>query len=287
MATAADPRVHLRPDRDHRPVLVQRRPGRDAGRSAVSRSTGTSGRSTTRASGRRSTTSLQAAIGATTCRAHPGVAASRSRSSAISFFGRDAVSFVVILPLALPGHRDRHRPQHGVPGDRARLRPADDHHRPRHVLRRRHLQQRRSPACGGPPRSIEEASMDLGADTFATFRRVTLPAIRTALIAGALLAFALSFDEIIVTNFTSGAGTQTLPIWIFTQLPAPEPAAARQRRGRLRPAPVDPAGLPLGATDEGSGGDRTDLTGRAGIRTSRSTACRPPPRGRSRPGLRS
>ena len=53
--------------------------------------------------------------------------------------------------------------------------------------------------------TLEEASGDLGADTFMTFRRITLPAIRTALVAGALLAFALSFDEIIVTNFTAGA----------------------------------------------------------------------------------
>ena len=54
-----------------------------------------------------------------------------------------------------------------------------------------------------------------------TFRRVTVPAIRTALIAGALLAFALSFDEIIVTNFLAGPGTQTLPIWIFTNYSRP------------------------------------------------------------------
>ena len=51
--------------------------------------------------------------------------------------------------------------------------------------------------------------------------RMTGPAIRTALIAGALLAFALSFDEIIVTNFTAGAGTQTLPIWIFNNYQRP------------------------------------------------------------------
>jgi putative spermidine/putrescine transport system permease protein len=63
--------------------------------------------------------------------------------------------------------------------------------------------------------------MDLGADTLMTFRRVTFPAIRSALLAGALLAFALSFDEIIVTNFTSGAGTQTLPLWIFTNYQRP------------------------------------------------------------------
>ena len=63
--------------------------------------------------------------------------------------------------------------------------------------------------------------MDLGADTFQTFRRITFPAIRTALLAGALLAFALSFDEIIVTNFTAGACVQTLPIWIFTNYQRP------------------------------------------------------------------
>ena len=66
--------------------------------------------------------------------------------------------------------------------------------------------------------SFEEASADLGAHTWQTFRYVTLPNMRTALVAGALLAFALSFDEIIVTTFTIGAGEQTLPIWIFTNL---------------------------------------------------------------------
>ena len=65
------------------------------------------------------------------------------------------------------------------------------------------------------PRSPEEASADLGADEFATFRRVTLPSMGTALLSGGLLAFALSFDEIIVTNFTAGAGTQTIPMWIY------------------------------------------------------------------------
>ena len=56
--------------------------------------------------------------------------------------------------------------------------------------------------------------MDLGAGSFTTFRLVTLPTIATALISGALLAFALSFDEVIVTTFTAGA-QNTLPIWIF------------------------------------------------------------------------
>lgn len=56
--------------------------------------------------------------------------------------------------------------------------------------------------------------MDLGAGGWMTFRRVTFPAISTALVAGALLAFALSFDEVIVTTFTAGA-QNTLPLWIF------------------------------------------------------------------------
>ena len=54
-----------------------------------------------------------------------------------------------------------------------------------------------------------------------TFRRVTLPGMRTALLAGGLLAFALSFDEIIVTNFTAGAGTQTIPMWILSAIQRP------------------------------------------------------------------
>ena len=66
--------------------------------------------------------------------------------------------------------------------------------------------------------SFEEASADLGAHTWQTFRFVTFPSMKTALAAGALLAFALSFDEIIVTTFTIGAGEETLPIWIFRNL---------------------------------------------------------------------
>jgi putative spermidine/putrescine transport system permease protein len=66
-------------------------------------------------------------------------------------------------------------------------------------------------------RNIEEASMDLGADTWQTFRYITLPVIRTAVLAGGLLAFALSFDEIVVTIFTAGT-QETIPIWIFNHL---------------------------------------------------------------------
>jgi len=72
--------------------------------------------------------------------------------------------------------------------------------------------------------SFEEASADLGADAFQTFRYITLPLTRSALFAGGLLAFALSFDEIIVTTFTAGPGITTLPIWIFNNLFRPNQA---------------------------------------------------------------
>jgi putative spermidine/putrescine transport system permease protein len=72
--------------------------------------------------------------------------------------------------------------------------------------------------------SLEEASSDLGAGAWTTFRLVTFPQLRSALLAGGLLAFALSFDEIIVTTFTAGSGVTTLPIWIFENLFRPNQA---------------------------------------------------------------
>jgi putative spermidine/putrescine transport system permease protein len=68
--------------------------------------------------------------------------------------------------------------------------------------------------------SLVEASMDLGANVFQTFRYVLLPQLGTALLAGGLLAFALSFDEVIVTTFTAGQQT-TLPIWMLQELIRP------------------------------------------------------------------
>src|SRR5262245_14912241 len=67
------------------------------------------------------------------------------------------------------------------------------------------------------PNSWLEASMDLGADGWQTFRYIVLPQMATALLAGGMLAFALSFDEIIVTLFTAGHD-RTLPIWFFNEL---------------------------------------------------------------------
>jgi putative spermidine/putrescine transport system permease protein len=68
--------------------------------------------------------------------------------------------------------------------------------------------------------SLVEASMDLGANSFQTFRHVVLPNVATALLAGGMLAFALSFDEVIVTTFTAGQ-QETLPIWMLSQLLRP------------------------------------------------------------------
>jgi putative spermidine/putrescine transport system permease protein len=68
--------------------------------------------------------------------------------------------------------------------------------------------------------ALVEASMDLGANSFQTFRYVVLPNIATALLAGGMLAFALSFDEVIVTTFTAGQ-QQTLPIWMLAELLRP------------------------------------------------------------------
>ena len=72
--------------------------------------------------------------------------------------------------------------------------------------------------------SVEEASADLGAGGWTTFRLVTFPLMRSALVAGAILAFGLSFDEIIVTTFTAGPGVETLPIWIYQNLFRPNQA---------------------------------------------------------------
>lgn len=69
--------------------------------------------------------------------------------------------------------------------------------------------------------NLLEASADLGAHGTQTFRYVTFPLMRSALVAGGILAFALSFDEIVVTTFTAGAGFQTLPVWIYSNFSRP------------------------------------------------------------------
>jgi putative spermidine/putrescine transport system permease protein len=129
------------------------------------------------------------------------------------FFGREAVSFLLVLPIALPGIITGMALNSffSFASVTLSLTTIVVGHATfcivvvyNNVLAR--LRRTQS--------SLIEASMDLGADGWQTFRYVTLPVIATALVAGGLLAFALSFDEIVVTIFTSGA-QNTLPIWIF------------------------------------------------------------------------
>jgi putative spermidine/putrescine transport system permease protein len=73
--------------------------------------------------------------------------------------------------------------------------------------------------------ALQEASMDLGQGLWGTFRLVTLPQFRTAFAAGALLAFALSFDEVVVTIFTAPPGVDTVPLWILKEMARPNQAS--------------------------------------------------------------
>ena len=136
------------------------------------------------------------------------------------FFGREAVSFLVILPIALPGIvtgmalNSTFTQVLGV--SLGLLTIAIGHATFCIVVVYNNVVARLRRTSV----SFEEASADLGATTFQTFRHVTFPAMRSALLAGGLLAFALSFDEVIVTTFTAGADP-TLPIWILTNLSRP------------------------------------------------------------------
>jgi putative spermidine/putrescine transport system permease protein len=157
-----------------------------------------------------SLSTLVALILGTLCAA----AVSRSR-----FFGRETVSLLVILPIALPGIIT------GI-SLRSAFSLADIPFSTwtiilghatfcivvvynNAVARFRRISL-----------SLVEASLDLGANGFQTFRYVILPNIGTALLAGGMLAFALSFDEVIVTTFTAGQQA-TLPIWMLEELVRP------------------------------------------------------------------
>jgi len=134
------------------------------------------------------------------------------------FFGRETISFLVVLPIALPGIvtgvalSNTFTQVFGVSLGLFTVIVGHATFCIVVVYNNVVARLRRTSA------SFEEASADLGAHTWQTFRHITLPNMRTALAAGALLAFALSFDEIIVTTFTIGAGEETLPIWIFRNL---------------------------------------------------------------------
>jgi putative spermidine/putrescine transport system permease protein len=135
------------------------------------------------------------------------------------FFGKDAISLIIILPIALPGIVTgiALRSAINISGvdfsfwtiviGHATFCVVTVYNNVVARLRRTNYSQ-------------IEASMDLGASALETFRYVILPNIATALLAGGMLSFALSFDEIIVTTFTAG-NQQTLPIWIYSQLVRP------------------------------------------------------------------
>lgn len=140
------------------------------------------------------------------------------------FFGRDVVSLLIILPIALPGIVTGIALQNAfteVLGIDLGLLTVVVAHATFCIVTVFNNVIARLRRVGG---NLEEASMDLGAGTFTTFRLVTFPVLRSALLAGGLLSFALSFDEIIVTTFTAGAGTQTLPLWIFENMFRPNQA---------------------------------------------------------------
>jgi putative spermidine/putrescine transport system permease protein len=143
------------------------------------------------------------------------------------FFGRDTVSFIVVLPIALPGIvtgialNSAFSTVLAPLGVGLGLFTVIVGHATfcivvvfNNVVAR----LRRTSA------TYEEAAMDLGATPLRAFADVTFPLVRSALLAGALLAFALSFDEIVVTTFTAGPGIETLPIWIFGNMTRPQQA---------------------------------------------------------------
>jgi putative spermidine/putrescine transport system permease protein len=157
-------------------------------------------------------TSVKVALGATVIAIVLGSLASLAVARH-RFFGRESISFLLVLPISLPGV---------VTGMALSTTFATTdlplgffaivvgHATFCVVLVYNNVLARLRRVSG----SLEEASADLGADSFQTFRFVTFPQMRTAVLAGALLAFALSFDEVIVTFFVAG-GLKTLPIWIL------------------------------------------------------------------------
>ncbi|MCB1273435.1 MAG: ABC transporter permease [Leucobacter sp.] len=145
-----------------------------------------------------------------------------------SFFGRETVNLLVILPIALPGIitgialNNFFRTIMGVPLSIWTLAIAHATFCIVTVFNNVIARLRRMGT------NLEEASSDLGAGVWTTFRLVTFPQLRSALLAGGLLAFALSFDEIIVTTFTAGSDVTTLPIFIMNNMfrPAQAPVVA-------------------------------------------------------------
>lgn len=135
------------------------------------------------------------------------------------FFGRNSVSFLLVLPISLPGivtaiALNSSMNTAGIPFGLITIVIGHATFCIVVVFNNVVARLRRTPT------SLVEASMDLGADGWQTFRYITFPSIRNAVIAGALLAFALSFDEIVVTNFLAGSKL-TIPKFIYNNLRLP------------------------------------------------------------------
>ena len=166
--------------------------------------------------------SLFAALGATAIALVLGTLASIAVAR-YRFFGREVITFAVILPIALPGIITGLALQAtivdvlGPLGFSFGLSTIIMGHATFCVVVVYNNAIARLRRTAG---TLDEASADLGADNWQTFRYVMFPQLRTALLAAGLLSFALSFDEVVVTIFTSGA-QQTLPIWIFASLARP------------------------------------------------------------------
>jgi putative spermidine/putrescine transport system permease protein len=166
-------------------------------------------------------TSVQVALLATAIAVVLGTLASLALVR-YDFLGREAVSLLVVLPIALPGIVTGialNTLFTGFLGGLTFLTLVVGHATFCIVVVVNNASARLRRMSG----TVEEASMDLGATPWTTWWLVTFPALRGALLAGALLAFALSFDEIVVTTFTAGPGLQTLPLWIFQNLFRPNP----------------------------------------------------------------
>ena len=168
-------------------------------------------------------TSLQVAVLATAVALVLGTLAAMGLRRT-RFFGRNVVSLLIILPIALPGIVTGLAFKNGfatILGIDLSIWTIVIAHATFCIVTVFNNVQARFARLGG---NLEQASMDLGAGPFTTFRLVTLPMLRSALLAGALLSFGLSFDEIVVTTFTASSQDKTLPIWIFENLFRPNQA---------------------------------------------------------------
>lgn len=162
--------------------------------------------------------SLKVAAVATTLALIFGTLAAAALSRA-KFFGRETVSLLFVLPIALPGIITgiALRSAFDIMGIDFSIWTIILGHATFCIVVVYNNAVARFRRLSG---NLFEASMDLGANGFETFRHVVLPQIGTALLAGGMLAFALSFDEVIVTTFTAGQQS-TLPIWMLSELIRP------------------------------------------------------------------